>query len=743
MEEQTKRINDYSHSVHKALRPVSPYLLYIGLLVILLVFFSNVIISALNFQRARLELQQMQKTEENVILRQQDIQSGIDFALTLIVSGIVGSIIVLVTIIVMAKQNSTGNNRASRDFEKLLDESIQQSQELASLLDASRSVFKCREFSKAAGNIFGICKKLTGATSGYVALLNQTTNENDVVFLDAGSMKCKVDQDFPMQVEGFRQKVYDSGKAIFDNNISDAEWGKNLPRGHIALKSILFAPLIIDGQPVGLLGLANKPGGFTQRDARVASAFCDIAEIALINSRAFGSLQDNQIRLKEASEELEDRVRQRTSALLKSNQQLLTEIIEHKKAEEKVTSRLRYEHGLADFAKCLLSGFKSSQVMDNALKQLLKAMQISRVFLHEVFYDDSGIAHTRNVSEASIICIDSMQHVLGGSYIDRHEVFGHWKDELSEGRYVKANIEDLTDAQRKIFKDMGVVSTLLLPIHINGKWYGVIGFDDASDHRHWSREDISLLRTAADLVTIYLSRIQTLGELIAYQDKLRSLASKLTQTEERERRRIAGGLHDEIIQPMIFIKIKLDMLKRQAADPELQEACTEMMSVIDKLTEDTRQFTFELSCPVLHEVGLEAALEDFMDSEICEKHGVLTEFEHTDEPIDLGHDMNVFLYKSARELLTNMVKHADASTVRVSLTRENESVVLSVEDDGVGFDMHKGPVDVNRPSGFGLFSIRERLSCLGGNLHIDSKPGCGTRAVMTAPIKSELSSIGD
>ena len=572
MEEKTIKNSDYSHLINKLSKPLSPYLFYICLSVILLVLLTNIVISIVNFQHATRYLEQLAQTEGH----QQDIQAGIDSALMVIISGIVGSIVVLIATVLMVKEICVEKNRAVLDFEKLIDELTLQSQQL-----------------------------------------------------------------------------------------------------------------------------------------------------------------------KEVHDELEERVRQRTNALLKSNQQLLTEILEHKKDRDKITSRLRYEHGLADFAKCLLSGFKSSQVMDNALKQLLKAMQVSRVFLNEVVYEEDKAVRIRSISQASIVCVDSKEQLLSKPHIDCHDVFAHWKDDLAAGRSVKANIEDLTDTERKVFEKVGIVSTLLLPIHINGKWYGAIGFDDASDQRQWSQEDISLLRTAADLVTIYLSKIQTLGELIAYQDKLRSLATKLTQTEERERHRIAEGLHDEIIQPMIFIKIKLEMIRRQAADSELEKSCVDMMKVIDKLTEDTRQFTFELSCPVLHEVGLEAALEEFMSSEVCEKHGVLTEFEHADEPIDIDHDMSVFLYKSARELLTNMVKHADASTVKVSLGRKNGSILLTVQDDGVGFDMHEGPVDVNRPSGFGLFSIRERLSCFGGNLKIESTPGQGTRAIMTAPIKPEFSSVGE
>jgi signal transduction histidine kinase len=168
-----------------------------------------------------------------------------------------------------------------------------------------------------------------------------------------------------------------------------------------------------------------------------------------------------------------------------------------------------------------------------------------------------------------------------------------------------------------------------------------------------------------------------------------------------------------------------------------------MMQIMDKLTENTRRFTFELSCPVLREVGLEAAIDDFMNSEICEKHGILTEFQHDDEPISIDNDMSIFLYKAARELLINMVKHAEANTVRVSLVKENDNILLTVEDDGIGFNIHEGRVDIDRPGGFGLFSIRERLSCLGGYLKIESKIGHGTKAVIVTPIKPELLSVGD
>jgi PAS domain S-box-containing protein len=175
-----------------------------------------------------------------------------------------------------------------------LDKTHQQAKEVSALLESSRAVLQYREFKDAAKSIFNSCKNLIGARAGYVALLTADATENELLHLDSGGVACAVDPDLPMPIRGLREKAHQSCKTVFDNRFSESTWADLLPGGQVALDNVLFAPLVIDRSAVGLLGLANKPGGFTEEDARIASGFSEFASVALFNSRTLESLEHSE-----------------------------------------------------------------------------------------------------------------------------------------------------------------------------------------------------------------------------------------------------------------------------------------------------------------------------------------------------------------------------------------------------------------------------------------------------------------
>lgn len=163
--------------------------------------------------------------------------------------------------------------------------------EYDALKESARAILKQQEFKESAKEIFSLCKKVTGATSGYVALLSPDGSENEVLFLDSGGLMCKVDENLPMPIRGLRETAYRSLEGVYDNSFADSHWVEYLPEGHMRLDNVMFAPLIIDQQAVGLIGLANKKGGFIQRDVDFVSSLGEIAAVALRNSRNLESIQ--------------------------------------------------------------------------------------------------------------------------------------------------------------------------------------------------------------------------------------------------------------------------------------------------------------------------------------------------------------------------------------------------------------------------------------------------------------------
>ena len=188
----------------------------------------------------------------------------------------------------------TERKEAEGALKNALEGSKQRGAEISALLESSRAVLEYHEFKDSAQSIFDSCKNLIGATAGYVALLSKDGAENEVLFLDSGGLSCTVDPSLSMPIRGLREEAYRTGKSVFHNDFSKSEYVNFMPIGHADLHNVLFAPLVIKEKVTGLIGLANKPDGFTENDARMASAFGELAAIALHNSRMLESLEKSE-----------------------------------------------------------------------------------------------------------------------------------------------------------------------------------------------------------------------------------------------------------------------------------------------------------------------------------------------------------------------------------------------------------------------------------------------------------------
>ena len=227
-------------------------------------------------------------------------------------------------------------------------------------------------------------------------------------------------------------------------------------------------------------------------------------------------------------------------------------------------------------------------------------------------------------------------------------------------------------------------------------------------------------------------------KLLDYQKQLRDLASEMSLTEERQCKHIATELHDQVTQNLILFKINLGQFRGEDLPAELIKPLDEIYKHLDRIIEDMRSLTFDLGSPTLYELGLEAAVRECLSEEVQQKHGIKTEFEDDARPKPLDDDVCALLYRAVRELLINVVKHAQAKHVKVSISRDDDNVKICVGDDGIGFEPSLNNSGYgHRVGGFGLFSIRERLSCFGGTVEIDSERGRGTRITLIMPIKCE------
>lgn len=240
-------------------------------------------------------------------------------------------------------------------------------------------------------------------------------------------------------------------------------------------------------------------------------------------------------------------------------------------------------------------------------------------------------------------------------------------------------------------------------------------------------------RRRADLV-------QAEEALLANQEQLRSLAIELSLVEERERRRIATELHDEIGQNLALAKIKIDDLSKTRLSANCARSMKELTEIMERSIQEVRSLTFQISPPLLYEVSFEAAVE-WLAEQFQEKHNLRVTISNDQLPKQLGEELGSTLYHVVRELLVNVVKHAQAKHISISLSRERDRMKIVVTDNGKGFQL-SSPAEERKLSGFGLFNIRQRIQHLGGALDLESRIGIGTKVTIKVPLSGPEAQLG-
>ena len=226
-------------------------------------------------------------------------------------------------------------------------------------------------------------------------------------------------------------------------------------------------------------------------------------------------------------------------------------------------------------------------------------------------------------------------------------------------------------------------------------------------------------------------------ELLHHQKRLQSLTTALVTAEERERRNLAAVLHDDIGQLLAMCKLKIESDPAWRDDNRVRDAAS-ARTLLAQAIARTRSLTWELSSQTLYDLGLLPAVEELCAA-LEERHGIRCTLScRGNHPIPeavLG-----TVYRSVREMLYNVIRHAGASYADVSIVNVDSTLQVSVSDDGKGFG-ETDPVQLPAPTGrFGLFNIRERVSDFGGRLDIGSVNGKGARVTLTVRTDADVTS---
>lgn len=211
---------------------------------------------------------------------------------------------------------------------------------------------------------------------------------------------------------------------------------------------------------------------------------------------------------------------------------------------------------------------------------------------------------------------------------------------------------------------------------------------------------------------------------------LRLMAVELSRVQDRERLRIASGLHDDLGQTLAAMQIHLGRLAALDLDEQSREIVAELSTQLTQAVTSTRTLTFELTSPRAPELGIEAELEQLATR--LSNVGTLCEADLTADSKPLDAEVAGAVVRAVRELAYNIHKHANADSARIMAQRIDDDIQITISDNGVGFDLNTraNPEEL----GTGLLIVQERMAEVGGHVKIDSSVGSGTTIVLTAPL---------
>lgn len=297
-----------------------------------------------------------------------------------------------------------------------------------------------------------------------------------------------------------------------------------------------------------------------------------------------------------------------------------------------------------------------------------------------------------------------------------------------------AGVEITSVDARGGFSTTALYSGIRLPPRQGGDWYLYLIQDITARHdaERAVSQHANLLKEAS--IAVEHQVVARTLRLQRHAEQLRRLANQLTSAEQRERKRLAALLHDHLQQLLVACGMRIGLARSQVNNDELRERLNDAQLLLHEALSVARELTVELCPPVLSEAGLAAAMR-WLGEQFEQKHHfeVLLDIDDAAEPAE--EPICTFLFEAARELLFNVVKHAGVPSARLTLERgaDNEAVIR-VEDSGSGFDEQQLERDGDG-EGFGLFSIRERLTALGGSMLVKSAPGSGTSIELRAPME--------
>ncbi|MGD1056155.1 MAG: GAF domain-containing sensor histidine kinase [Solirubrobacteraceae bacterium] len=548
------------------------------------------------------------------------------------------------------------------------------------LLDVGRALTTELDQRKVLDRVLATAREVTGARYAAVGILNEQKTEL-AQFLTAG-----IDEQTHRAIgelphgRGVLGALIERPQPLRLSDVGQHPSSYGFPLGHPMMHSFLGVPVVIHGEVWGNLYLTEKDGGeFTAADEEAVVTLSQWTAIAIENARLYETSERRRVQAEKAAHGLEAT---RDVAVA-------------------IGGEISLEHVLELIAK-------RGRALVGARSLVIMLCEGEELVVH------ASAGHVQDVHGTRLPIADS--------------TFGQV---LAQQR--SERITDVASRLRITPSQFGVSdphTSLLVPMAYRGKAVGVLAaFDRGKGSEAFDDDDEQMLRTFAASAATAVALAQSVAA-----DRLRSsLASA-----EDERRRWARELHDETLQGLAALRMLVSAALRRGDPEQHEQTMRTVIEHIEREIENLRAIITELRPAALDELGLKIALETLLDRH-REQSGLEINSEimlpdHGKDQPRLDPDLESTIYRLVQEALTNVAKHAGASTVRVEVSQPGAHLQIEVQDNGCGFDP-----DTTRP-GFGLEGMRERVGLAGGTLSISANQH-GTRLRACLPTKANASAL--
>jgi signal transduction histidine kinase len=283
-----------------------------------------------------------------------------------------------------------------------------------------------------------------------------------------------------------------------------------------------------------------------------------------------------------------------------------------------------------------------------------------------------------------------------------------------------------------------IAAAVILPLRVEKELRGflIVGYPL---QYNYSEKEVRMLNSLAEKSSIAMVNAKLYNDLLEHEKELELLSAARVQVQEEERRRIAREIHDGLGQLLTAIKFNLEILEDSLlTTPDEKNRIDDMKKLLDDVMKEARELSYNLMPSVLEDFGLIPAVQ-LLCEQFSRQTGIQVQFLPHGGDDRFGADLEISIYRIVQEALTNIQKHASATSVELQIIASANSVRMTVEDNGKGFAAQKIIRRQRDRNGIGLASMRERTSLLGGTFTIESVLQHGTLLCVEIPIKKKES----